>query len=99
MTGSRLAELSPQSRFAGMDLSADAFATGRAEAAGKGLRNVEFIVRDLSDFERTADPAAFDVITTFDAIHDQAKPLNVLKGIHRALKARSRAAALLAAHY
>ena len=25
-------------------------------------------------------------ITTFDAIHDQAKPLNVLKGIHRALK-------------
>jgi len=25
-------------------------------------------------------------ITTFDAIHDQAKPLNVLKGIYRALK-------------
>lgn len=23
----------------------------------------------------------------FDAIHDQARPLNVLKGIHRALKA------------
>jgi hypothetical protein len=26
------------------------------------------------------------LITTFDAIHDQTKPLNVLKGIHRALK-------------
>jgi hypothetical protein len=26
------------------------------------------------------------MITTFDAVHDQAQPLNVLKGIHRALK-------------
>lgn len=31
------------------------------------------------------DLACYDVITTFDAIHDQAKPLAVLKGIHRAL--------------
>lgn len=28
----------------------------------------------------------FDFITSFDSIHDQGKPLNVLKGIHRALK-------------
>ena len=42
---------------------------------------------DLSDFDETAQPEAFDFITTFDAIHDQAKPLNVLKGIHRALRA------------
>jgi len=28
----------------------------------------------------------FDLITTFDAVHDQAKPLNVLRGIYRALK-------------
>jgi ubiquinone/menaquinone biosynthesis C-methylase UbiE len=26
------------------------------------------------------------LITTFDAVHDQAKPRNVLKGIYRALK-------------
>jgi hypothetical protein len=25
-------------------------------------------------------------VTTFDAIHDKAKPLNVLRGIHRTLK-------------
>jgi cyclopropane fatty-acyl-phospholipid synthase-like methyltransferase len=83
----RLAELYPHSRFAGMDLSAEAVGTARGEAARKGLQNVEFIVRDLSDFDQTADPEAFDVITTFDAVHDQGKPLNVLKGIHRALKA------------
>ncbi|MGQ0604107.1 MAG: class I SAM-dependent methyltransferase, partial [Anaerolineales bacterium] len=83
----RLAELYPNSRFTGMDLSAEAIGNARSQAAQKGLRNTEFIVRDLSDFDETAEPEAFDFITTFDAIHDQGKPLNVLKGIQRALKA------------
>jgi 2-polyprenyl-3-methyl-5-hydroxy-6-metoxy-1,4-benzoquinol methylase len=43
-------------------------------------------VADLSDFDATAESGAFDCITTFDAVHDQARPLNVLKGIHRALR-------------
>ena len=34
----------------------------------------------------TAEPEAYDLITTFDAVHDQAKPLSVLRGIYRALK-------------
>jgi 2-polyprenyl-3-methyl-5-hydroxy-6-metoxy-1,4-benzoquinol methylase len=69
-----------------MDLSPEAIGNARSQASQKGLRNVEFIARDLSDFHETAEPEAFDFITTFDAIHDQAKPLEVLKGIHRALK-------------
>jgi 2-polyprenyl-3-methyl-5-hydroxy-6-metoxy-1,4-benzoquinol methylase len=82
----RLAELYPKSRFTGIDLSAEAIKNARSEAAQNGLRNVEFVSQDLSDFDATTEPEAFDFITTFDAIHDQAKPLNVLKGIHRALK-------------
>ncbi|MGH2402869.1 MAG: class I SAM-dependent methyltransferase [bacterium] len=82
----RLAELYPNSRFAGMDLSQEAIGTARSEASQKGLRNIEFLIRDLSDFDNTAEPEAFDFITTFDAIHDQAKPLNVLKGIYGALR-------------
>jgi ubiquinone/menaquinone biosynthesis C-methylase UbiE len=82
----RLAEQYPNSRFIGMDLSPEAIGNARSQASQKGLRNVEFIARDLSDFHETAEPEAFDFITTFDAIHDQAKPLEVLKGIHRALK-------------
>ena len=82
----RLAELFPKSRFVGMDLSGDAVRGAREEASAKGLRNLEFAAVDLSDFDRTAEPESFDFITTFDAIHDQGKPLNVLKGIHRALK-------------
>jgi ubiquinone/menaquinone biosynthesis C-methylase UbiE len=82
----RLAELYPKSRFTGIDLSSEAVLTAWQEAAEKKLRNVEFIVSDLSQFHEKAEQEAFDLITTFDAIHDQAKPLNVLKGICRALK-------------
>lgn len=85
-TLNRLAELFPKSRFVGMDLSKEALRTAREEASGKGLTNVEFETVDLSNFDQTADPESFDVITTFDAVHDQGKPLNVLKGINRALK-------------
>jgi ubiquinone/menaquinone biosynthesis C-methylase UbiE len=82
----RLAELYPRSRFTGMDLSSDAVLTAWEEAAEKKLRNVEFMVTDLSNFDEKAEDEAFDFVTTFDAIHDQAKPLNVLKGIHRTLR-------------
>lgn len=83
----RLAELFPRSRFTGIDLSEDAIVHARAEAAAAGLDNVEFISADLSDFDTTAMPESYDFITTFDAVHDQARPLNVLRGIHRALRA------------
>jgi ubiquinone/menaquinone biosynthesis C-methylase UbiE len=83
----RLAELYPQSRFVGMDLSTEATGNAREMAAKAGLKNIDFEAVDLSSFETTAESEAFDFVTTFDAIHDQAKPLNVLKGIHRTLKA------------
>jgi len=81
-----LAALYPRSRFVGMDLSQDAIAYARDEASRGGGDNIDFVPIDLSDFDQTATPESFDFITTFDAIHDQAKPLNVLKGIHQSLK-------------
>lgn len=82
----RLAALYPKSRFTGLDLSEEAIDYARGTARDHGLTNVEFTVADLSDFDEKAEPEAYDFITTFDAVHDQARPLNVLKGIHRALK-------------
>jgi len=82
----RMASLYPASRFVGMDLSPEAIGFAQQEASSAGRDNIEFHVIDLSDFDRTADAASFDFITTFDAIHDQGKPLHVLKGIRRALK-------------
>jgi 2-polyprenyl-3-methyl-5-hydroxy-6-metoxy-1,4-benzoquinol methylase len=83
----QLAKQYPNSHFTGMDLSPEAIGRARGEALQQGLQNTEFIIRDLSDFHESAEPEVFDFITTFDAIHDQAKPLNVLQGIHRTLKA------------
>lgn len=82
----RLASLFPRSRFMGIDLSAKAIAFARSESRLLGLTNVEWSAEDLSDFERSAEVEMYDLITTFDAIHDQAQPLAVLKGIRRALK-------------
>jgi len=82
----RLAELFPHSRFEGRDLSPDAIANATNEARSRNLSNARFLTADLSDFDRTAEPELFDLVMTFDAIHDQAKPLNVLKGIRRTLK-------------
>jgi SAM-dependent methyltransferase len=82
----RLGELFPRSQFEGRDLSREAIDAASREAHARGLRNVTFTVEDLSDFDEHAAPDAFDLVTTFDAIHDQARPLNVLKGIRRTLR-------------
>jgi 2-polyprenyl-3-methyl-5-hydroxy-6-metoxy-1,4-benzoquinol methylase len=82
----RLAELYPESRFTGVDLSKEAIDFARREGNAKGLTNTEFLEADLSNFHDTAPRDKFDFITTFDAVHDQASPLNLLKGIHLSLK-------------
>jgi SAM-dependent methyltransferase len=80
-----LAATFPKSCFIGYDLSNEAIEFARSDAKRLGHKNVEFIVRDLSDFDETAAPAVFDLVTSFDAIHDQAAPMAVLRGIRRSL--------------
>lgn len=82
----RMAERYPESEFVGLDLSEEAIGVARRDADERGLSNVEFRVRDLSDFGESAEPAAFDFVTTFDAVHDQARPLSLLRGIRRTLR-------------
>jgi ubiquinone/menaquinone biosynthesis C-methylase UbiE len=85
-TITRMAELYPKSSFVGLDLSEEAVAHARRKALEKSLPNIEFIAADAADFDQRSEAESFDFITTFDAVHDQAKPLSVLKGIHRALR-------------
>jgi 2-polyprenyl-3-methyl-5-hydroxy-6-metoxy-1,4-benzoquinol methylase len=80
----RLAARYPNSRFTGIDLSADAIAYANANT--HELTNIDYQARDLSDYADWAPDSAYDLITTFDAIHDQAQPLAVLRGIQRALR-------------
>ncbi len=78
-----MAQLYPKSHFTGYDFSVEAITRATEEAQQHGSKNIEF-----HDFDVTMLDAheQFDFITAFDAIHDQAKPLEVLKGIQRALK-------------
>ena len=73
----------PNSRFLGYDFSEEAIARARAEAQKYGTKNVRFEVKDVTALE---EKASYDLITTFDAVHDQADPAAVLKGIADALK-------------
>ena len=77
----RMARTFPNSRFTGYDISEEAIA--RAEAETQGLTNVRFEIKDAATLD---EKERYDLITTFDAIHDQAKPAAVLEGIARALK-------------
>lgn len=76
----------PNSRFTGYDLSNEAIAFARGEADAAVNRNVTFEARDLTHFDDEAEPARFDFVTTFDAVHDQANPLGLLRGIRRSLR-------------
>lgn len=79
----RMAQAFPHSRFTGYDFSEEAINAARAEAAAFGLRNACFSVKDAAEM---SDEATCDLITSFDAIHDQAKPALVLRNIARALR-------------
>jgi ubiquinone/menaquinone biosynthesis C-methylase UbiE len=78
-----LAREFPNSRFWGFDFSADALVPARAEAASWGLTNATFVECDVAG---ELDVEAYDLVTAFDAIHDQAHPGRVLGNIHRSLR-------------
>jgi 2-polyprenyl-3-methyl-5-hydroxy-6-metoxy-1,4-benzoquinol methylase len=73
----------PASRFVGYDFSDEGLGRGRAEATEKGLANVRFEANDAATLDAVAK---YDFITTFDAIHDQARPDLVLAAIRKALR-------------
>jgi SAM-dependent methyltransferase len=79
----KLAQAFPRSRFVGYDIfeAAIKFATDRARAAGVSDR-VRFEHRDVSK----GLPEQFDVVTTFDVIHDAVDPLCLLRAIRGALR-------------
>lgn len=78
-----MAHAFPKSRFVGYDFSEEGILAGRTEAQDMGLTNAQFEVRDVTRLEMHD---RFDLITAFDAIHDQAQPAQVLQGIADALR-------------
>lgn len=78
-----LAQAFPQSSFVGYDFLESAVEAARDEAIKRGLKNVSFQQKDAARFD---DENKYDVIFTFDAVHDQARPDKMLQNIFRALK-------------
>src|SRR3989304_3007181 len=66
----------PASDFVGYDFGEDAIERARAEARAMGGGNPPFGVMDVA---RLPDEPKFDLVTSFDAIHDQRDPAAVLK--------------------
>ena len=78
-----MAKTYPNSLFTGYDFSAEAIENARNEAKNLGITNSSFEKQDASKFSKDE---FFDVITAFDAIHDQAEPDKVLANIRKSLK-------------
>ena len=81
-----LATRFPNSQFTGYEISQEALSDARREAMKRGLSNITFEQRDLTGFRRDAPTDQFELVTAFDAIHDQIDPQSVLDGIFRTLK-------------
>lgn len=77
-----MAKQFPNSQFVGMDFSDEALERGRAEAAAWGLTNATFKAQDAAELN---GEQTFDLITTFDAVHDQAHPQAMVDGIYASL--------------
>jgi SAM-dependent methyltransferase len=78
-----MAKAFPASRFTGIDFSDEGLAVGAAEAKSLGLTNATFVAADVTNLDSAE---TYNLITVFDAIHDQAQPARVLQNIYRALR-------------
>ena len=78
-----LAQHFPRSRYVGYDVSADAVRAARAAAERAGVADrVRFEVLDASQ----GLPRMFDVVTTFDVVHDAVAPRALLRSIRESLR-------------
>ena len=73
----------PSSNFVGFDIAEGALAQAGSDAAAAGNTNVTFEQRDAANLD---EHERFDLITSFDAVHDQAHPDAMLAGIYAALR-------------
>lgn len=86
-----MAKAFPRSRFLGIDISEDAIATARQKTRQEQIRNLAFMVQDAALLRENIQlEASFDYITAFDAIHDQTRPMDALRGIYHILAPEGR---------
>jgi 2-polyprenyl-3-methyl-5-hydroxy-6-metoxy-1,4-benzoquinol methylase len=80
-----LAKAFPRSRFMGCDLHGPSIERARADAANEGV--ADRVVFEAIDGANLTG-RQFDLVTTFDVLHDSADPAALVRAARRALKAR-----------
>lgn len=78
-----LAARFPRSTFTGYDIDQTALRIGRDRASELGLDNVQFEWGDAAELDLRH---SVDLVLAVDAIHDQARPEDVLRRVARSLK-------------
>jgi 2-polyprenyl-3-methyl-5-hydroxy-6-metoxy-1,4-benzoquinol methylase len=79
----RLAEHFPGCRFVGMDIDDSAIRYARTAAAEAGVADrVRYETGDACD----GLPGRYDVVTTFDVVHDSADPVGLMRAVYDALE-------------
>jgi SAM-dependent methyltransferase len=79
----KLAQTFPQSRYVGFDLFGPVVAKAAANAQAAGVADrVRFERREVSD----GLPEQYDLITTFDVVHDAINPARLLRAIREGLR-------------
>jgi SAM-dependent methyltransferase len=79
----KLAQTFPNSRYIGYDVFGPTIARAMANARAAGVADrVRFAQRDVSK----GLPEQYDVITTFDVVHDAVDPIGLLRTIRQGLR-------------
>lgn len=76
-----MAQAFPASRFAGSDYHPESIEVARKRASEAGLGQVDFEVAGAAQFSGDR----FDLVTTFDALHDMGDPVGAARHVHSAL--------------
>lgn len=76
-----MARAYPKSQFVGYDIHPASIEAAQQSAQEQGITNIRFEVASAQDFPGTG----FDLITTFDALHDMGDPVGAATHTHKAL--------------
>lgn len=79
-----MAEAFPNSTFHGYEVSQVALASAAAKLSKLRYKNVRFV--DANDDPLGSHKAEYDVITTFDVLHDATHPAELIRQVRNALK-------------
>jgi len=77
-----MAKAFPSSTFVGWDISDIALNRGRENALTRGAPNVTFLNARAGGLP---EDGTFDLVTTFDCVHDLTQPASVARAIHASL--------------